>query len=120
MAQKTTIRSAYTLDIPGQYLGEVGDWHKFLMYADEMLELHAGIGESLGLTTFKQATINGVPLQEVAQALVAADSILSLLYHRGLRDTNNNRDDVAKACNAVARLRKWYEPLLPPPGCTTE
>lgn len=52
---KTTIRPAYTLTIPGEYLGAVGDWHKFLMGADEMLELHASIGEALGLNTYTRS-----------------------------------------------------------------
>jgi hypothetical protein len=43
---------------------------------------------------------------ELDEALVSAYSILSLLHHRGLRDTEWNRADVAKA---VDKLRPWAE-----------
>ena len=44
--------------------------------------------------------------------LCQADSILSLLAHRGLVDNDRNRFDVNNAAGVLASLRPWYESLL--------
>lgn len=41
---------------------------------------------------------------DVYEALVAADSILSLLHHRGLVDSEWNREDVKAALDKVRRV----------------
>ena len=51
--------------------------------------------------------------RHIAEALCAADSILSLLHYRHRNELGErNREDVAAAVPKLAALRKWYEPLL--------
>lgn len=45
-------------------------------------------------------------LAQLREAADFADSIMSLLHYRGLVDSDNNRRDVAKATDMLARLRK--------------
>lgn len=44
-------------------------------------------------------------LDQLREALTFADSILSLLHYRGLVDSENNRRDVQRAADMLARLR---------------
>lgn len=50
--------------------------------------------------------------REIADALCAADSILSLLRYRGLVDSEMNREDVNAASSKLEALRWWHEPML--------
>lgn len=47
-------------------------------------------------------------LAELREAMTAADSILSLLHHRGLVDSQDNREDVAAALLKVRRFESFY------------
>lgn len=49
-------------------------------------------------------------ISEVAEALCAADSILSLLHYRHRNELGEqNQADVAEAVKKLTRLRPWYE-----------
>jgi hypothetical protein len=50
--------------------------------------------------------------REIAEALCAADSILSLLRWRGLVNSELNREDVNAAAAKLEALRWWHEPML--------
>lgn len=50
--------------------------------------------------------------REIAEALCAADSILSLLRYRGVVDSERNREDINAASAKLESLRWWHEPLL--------
>lgn len=45
-------------------------------------------------------------VERLREAVTAADSILSLLHHRGLVNSENNRRDVADVSERLARLRR--------------
>lgn len=45
-------------------------------------------------------------VERLREAVTAADSILSLLHHRGLVDSENNRRDVAEVSEQLAALRR--------------
>jgi hypothetical protein len=47
--------------------------------------------------------------EEVKAALVRAESILSLLHHRGLVDNEYNREDVENALYAVRKALKLVQ-----------
>lgn len=51
---------------------------------------------------------------KVAEALCAADSILSLLHYRHRNELSaQNQEDVKAAADKLAALRPWYETFLP-------
>lgn len=53
--------------------------------------------------------------RQIAEALCAADSILSLLHYRHHNELGErNREQVAETVPKLEALRKWYEPLLRP------
>lgn len=45
-------------------------------------------------------------VERLREAVTAADAILSLLHHRGLVNSENNRRDVAEVSEKLARLRR--------------
>lgn len=53
--------------------------------------------------------------RQIAEALCAADSILSLLHYRHRNELGQqNRADVEAAVDKLSALRRWYEPELTP------
>lgn len=51
--------------------------------------------------------------KQIAEALCAADSILSLLHYRHRNElSEQNRADVEDAMTKVTSMRRWYEPML--------
>lgn len=51
--------------------------------------------------------------QQIAEALCAADSILSLLHYRHRNELSaQNQIDVKAAADKLASLRRWYEAAL--------
>lgn len=45
-------------------------------------------------------------VERLREAVTAADAILSLLHHRGLVNSENNRRDVAEVSEQLATLRR--------------